>query len=114
MPDAAQSLWPNGPSSMLGNEERTRSGKPGALPLLDLSDPKYDEITNDYEKGEMKSAMEDAVDAHIAKHKDIKVDTIIPVLRSNGAMEYYKYLGPNSGGRKDWMGIAPPKDVPMS
>ena len=57
MPDAAQSLWPNGPSSMLGNEERTRSGKPGTLPLLDLSDPKYDEITNDYEKGEMKSAM---------------------------------------------------------
>lgn len=88
---------------------------PAQLPLLNLSDPKYDEITNDYEKGEMKSAMEDAVDAHIAASKGITKGSIIPVLRSNGAMEYYKYLGPNSGGRKDWMGIAPPgKDVPMS
>jgi len=88
---------------------------PATLPLLDLSDPKYDEIRNDYEKGEMISPMEDAVDAHIAAQKGINAGDTIPVLRSNGEMEYYKYLGPNSGGRKDWMGIATPaKGVPTS
>jgi len=113
MPDAGQALYPGGPSSMLGNAETPM--RKNSLPLLDLSDPKYDEITNDYEKGEMVSAMEDAVDAHIEAHKKtIQKDDIIPVLRSNGEKEYYKYLGPNSGGRKDWMMTSPSKEIPMS
>lgn len=89
---------------------------PTTWPSVDFSDPKYDNITNNYETGEMISPIEDAIDAHIAKQKMNK-DDIFSVLHSDGNLHYYKYLGPNSGGRKDWMEVAPPKGgqgIPMS
>lgn len=53
-------------------------------------------------------ALEDLVDQHTAAQKLKEGDTFhIPYPDFLGGQKLYKYLGPDSGGRKDWMEIAP-------
>jgi hypothetical protein len=72
-------------------------------PPIDLSDPKYDEIIKTQE-GEIISPLEQAVDAYIAGRK-MNMDDVFSVRHPGGDTLHYRYLGPNSGGRKDWMKI---------
>jgi hypothetical protein len=73
-------------------------------PTIDLSDPANDNIT--FKDGEMISPLERAVDDYIASRK-MNTDDVFSVRHPGGDVLHYRYLGPNSGGRKDWLNIKP-------
>lgn len=93
MPSPAEALYPNGPSSSLGNR------KPKTTNLTIHKDASPDEY-------------EQIVDDHIEKNK-LQENDLINVQQGDDS-KTYKYLGPNSGGRKDWMEVPVDPKTPTS
>jgi hypothetical protein len=50
--------------------------------------------------------LEEHIDQFI-KHKSLKEGDIMRVPYPDGNPKLYRYLGPDSGGRKDWMEVPP-------
>lgn len=79
-------------------------------PMIDLSRPNYDEPYN--HGGVISSPLEDAIDEYT---RQMNENDTFSVRHPGGDIYQYRYLGPNSGGRKDWLWIRPPSpDEPMS
>ena len=94
MPTAAESMYPDGPSNVLGNK-RSR--------ITDLSIP----------TGKTPDEYETIVDEHIERNR-LEKDDVIRVDEGDGKFMHYKYLGPKSGARKDWMLMNMDEKVPVS
>jgi hypothetical protein len=93
MPSPAEKLYPKGPSNALGN---------GAPSITSMTVPKGAD-PDEYER---------LVDEHIKKHKPQENDLIR--VEHGDELKIYKYLGPNSGGRKDWMEVPQDPKAPTS
>lgn len=70
------------------------------IPVLDMPQDVIDKSRAGTSKdGE---GYEDVVDKYIASNI-LKKDDLFRIIHPDGQLYLYKYLGPNSGGRKDWL-----------